>query len=128
MELEGFVRCVDDLEKRVDIQMISTDRHVQIKKRMRSEQYCHIDHQFDPWHIAKGISKKLTPASKKKGLSVLGQWVPAIINHLYWSLTTSDGNGEELVERFLSVIHHCTNRHKFIGNMYVINSNLSILT
>jgi len=108
MELEGFVRCV---------MMITTDRHGQIKKKMKID-YEHIKHQFDPWHIAKGISKKLTQGSKKKGFGILGQWIPAIINHLYWSLTTSKGNGEELVERFLSVIHHVTNRHEFIGNWY----------
>ena len=105
MELEGFVRCVDDLEAEHEIELISTDRHVQIKKRMRT-MYDHITHEFDPWHIAKGISKKLTKLAKKKEMTIVGEWVQSIINHLYWSVDSANGNGEELVERFLSVIHH----------------------
>ena len=116
MELEGFIRCIDQLEKDLEVQMISTDRHVQIKAKMATEKYCHIKHQFDPWHIAKGISKKLSQASKQKKFQVLGHWVPSIVNHLYWSLITANGNGEELVERFLSVIHHVCNKHEFVGN------------
>ena len=46
------------------------------------------------------------------------EWVPSIINHLYWSISTCNGNGEELAERFLSCIHHCCNRHTFIGNKF----------
>ena len=70
MEKEGFIRTVDRLEYDfgASIRMISTDRHVQIKKIMnKDERYKHIIHEHDPWHIAKGISKKLVQASKKRG-------------------------------------------------------------
>ena len=52
------------------------------------------------------------------GFEVLNHWIPAIVNHLYWSIATCNENVEELVERFLSVIHHVCNRHKFPGNKY----------
>lgn len=71
MEKEGFVRCVNLLQDHfnVDIRLISTDRHPMIRKEMRvNPNFNHIIHQFDPWHVAKGISKKLIQASKKKGI------------------------------------------------------------
>ena len=70
MEKEGFIRCVDTISKHHDVRMISTDRHNQIKKLMRSDKYKDIIHQFDPWHVAKSILKKLIKASKKKGKSL----------------------------------------------------------
>ena len=68
MEKEGFIRCVDDLlNTDVTIKAISTDRHPSIKKVMRTkEEYQTISHQFDPWHVAKSILKKIMAASKKK--------------------------------------------------------------
>ena len=70
MEKEGFIRCVDHLREdhKVNVKLISTDRHSQIRKMMRdNKKYKGVTHQFDPWHIAKGISKKLVKAGKKKG-------------------------------------------------------------
>jgi len=43
----------------------------------------------------------------------LGPWIPAIINHLYWSVLSCSGNGQILTERFVSIIHHICNRHIF---------------
>ena len=37
---------------------------------------------------------------------------------MYWSILTCNGNGDELVERFLSCIHHSCNRHTFPNNKY----------
>ena len=71
MEKEGFIRCVDNLidNFETDVRLISTDRHCQIRKLMRVS-YDGIIHQFDPWHIAKVISKKLVKASKRKGMYI----------------------------------------------------------
>ena len=44
---------------------------------------------------------------------VLAKWVQSIVNRFYWSISTCNGNGKELVERFVSVKHHIVNRHKF---------------
>ena len=70
MEKEGFIRCVENIQSdlKLRIAAVSTDQHVQIKQLMKSDpRFKHILHQFDPWHIAKGISKKMTKASKKAG-------------------------------------------------------------
>ncbi len=53
MEAEGFRRGLDYLFFRgVDIGVITTDRHPSIRKIMR-EDYSHICHEFDPWHVNK---------------------------------------------------------------------------
>lgn len=47
---------------------------------------------------------------------VLAQWAQSVVNHLYWSIATCDGDGKALVERFTSLIHHTCNRHSFPMN------------
>ena len=74
MEKEAFIRCVTDIQENllVPIRVISTDRHASIKKLMRTDpRFTNILHQFDAWHIGKGLIKKLLKASKKKGLRYL---------------------------------------------------------
>ena len=69
MEKEGFIRTVTRLDKELPLHAISTDRHTQIKKLMAKDpRFRRLIHQFDPWHIAKGISKKLAKIAKKKGM------------------------------------------------------------
>ena len=71
MEKEGFMRCVSRLDESVGLRAVSTDRHIQIKKLMATdERFNHIIHQFDPWHLAKNISKKLCKLAKQKGKMV----------------------------------------------------------
>lgn len=119
MEKEGFLRCINTIQSDLvlKIRVISTDRHVSIKKLMRTDpRFKHIIHQFDPWHIGKGILKKMIKASKKKDSKLLARWAPAVVNHLYWSIVTCKGDGKELAERFVSVVHHTANKHTFPQN------------
>ena len=70
MEREAFIRWMLDILNVVDlpIPVVSTDRHVSIKKLMKTgERFWHILHQFDPWHVGKSILKKIMKASQKKG-------------------------------------------------------------
>ena len=72
MEKEGFVRVMENLQKQITVRAVSTDRHIQIKKLMESDiRFANIVHQFDPWHVAKNISKQLVKASKYKGKKIL---------------------------------------------------------
>ena len=52
------------------------------------------------------------------GFHQLATWAPAVVNHLYWSINTCNGNGDDLVERFLSVTQHVCNKHTFPGLYY----------
>ena len=70
LEKEGFIPSVKNIQNNLQLSIaaMSTDRHVQIKYLMKSDpHFKHILHQFDLWHIAKCISKKMTKASKKAG-------------------------------------------------------------
>lgn len=46
--------------------------------------YPHVQHQFDVWHVAKSITKTLTKKAKNKECSVLFPGIKAISNHLWW--------------------------------------------
>lgn len=103
----------------VKIDIISTDKHVQIRKLMRVDpEFNNISHQFDPWHIAKAICKKISKASKKKSRDSLLEWVPSIVNHFWWSVTTAGKNPQVLYEKFSSIIYHTVNRHEWGGCKY----------
>ena len=70
MEKEAFSRAPDNITKNFElsVDVVSTDRHLSIKKLMRTgSRFTHIEHQFDPWHIAKGFLKKIMKAASKKG-------------------------------------------------------------
>ena len=68
MEREGFDRCMANISnKGAKIQVVATDCHIGIAADMRRH---HPDktHQFDVWHLAKSITKKITSKSKEKEL------------------------------------------------------------
>ena len=60
MEVLGFRKCLLYLlDQGFIIEVLTTDRHVQIRSIM-SKEYSQIQHQFDVWHLCKSIKKKLT--------------------------------------------------------------------
>ena len=66
MVKESFKHCMTDLNAaELTVFVIATDRHIGIASLCRKE-YQHITHQFDIWHVTKGIVKKLTKAAKTK--------------------------------------------------------------
>jgi len=75
----------------ITIKVLATDRHLGIQAFMKDE-YPQIEHQFDVWHVAKSVKKKLTQKASKKEASDLLPWIPSISNHLYWSAQSSEGD------------------------------------
>ena len=65
---ENAFRLLESLKRdEIKIDIVSTGRHPQIRKLMRVDpSFNGIKHQFDPWHVAKGICKSLNKASVKK--------------------------------------------------------------
>lgn len=120
---QGFQRCSTN-----KVTTISTDRHPEIVKEMRvnnPEKH----HQFDPWHVAKGLSKKIAKTAKAKECEGLAEWITSIINHL-WCAQTCEDNAKLLREKWVSVVHHVTNRQEWPGNRYsqITNVHTSPLT
>uniref|UniRef100_A0A8C2FEU5 Uncharacterized protein n=1 Tax=Cyprinus carpio TaxID=7962 RepID=A0A8C2FEU5_CYPCA len=107
MEPIGFKKGLDKLlDEGINVKVVTTDRHPSIRKMMR-EDYPDIAHQFDPWHVAKGIKKKLVMASNRKHCKDLAPWVRSVSNHMWWSCSSSKGDEKvQLLRRWTSILHH----------------------
>lgn len=119
MELEGLQRSLTFLRHECGLQVshLVTDRHSSVKKYMR-EQQPDIIHWFDVWHVAKGIYKKLEAAGKKKGCEKVKAWSRSVSNHLYWCVASSDGDGEMVKQKWLSMLNHVANIHEGHGDKF----------
>eukprot|EP00079_Xenopus_tropicalis_P015028 XP_004912165.1 PREDICTED: ankyrin repeat domain-containing protein 49 isoform X1 [Xenopus tropicalis] len=113
MEKQAFQECLDELlSKKVNVQMVATDRHVPIRELMATK-YKHIEHQFDAWQLCKWVAKKITAASKKPKCQGLTWWITPIQNHLWWCVQTSRQNPDVLIDKWLSVLFHIADVHNF---------------
>jgi len=112
MELMGLKKMVDVFNLfNLNVRDVVTDRHKQINKWIR-EDWEVVDHFYDCWHVAKSIKKKLQALAKKKNYEVIGQWIKSIVNHFYWSVTSSEHNNKDLIEaKWRSIINHVQNKH-----------------
>ncbi|XP_072048102.1 uncharacterized protein [Amphiura filiformis] len=116
MEKEACHRLLDRLkENDVELSIFCTDRHASIAKMMR-EEYADIDHQFDMWHLAKSVTKKLHAKARQKECQELNPWISSIKNHLWWAAASCNGNSIELTEKWRSVVHHVVDRHDWGGS------------
>ena len=117
MEAEGFRRCMSYLlGLGFTIEVLATDRHVQIRSMMKKE-FSSINHQFDVWHLSNNVKKKLTQRAKSKGAEELSGWIKSICNHLWWCAGNCNGDKEWLEESWKSVVHHVANEHVFSGDL-----------
>ncbi|KAJ8043219.1 hypothetical protein HOLleu_10213 [Holothuria leucospilota] len=84
MDKLRFKTCLDRVrQKGIKVELVATDRNIGIRKVMKTE-YPDIDHDFDVWHFAKSIKKKLLAKAKKKDAEKLAIWIQAASNHLRW--------------------------------------------
>ncbi|CAM4735368.1 unnamed protein product [Leuciscus chuanchicus] len=110
MEKEGLIRSLYFLENSaVKVASIVTDRHSQIQKFLRIERN-DIEHFYDVWHVAKGVSKKVEALAKMKDCNELKRWQQSLVNHLYWCAISSS-SGEEAVAKWTSFSNHVQNIH-----------------
>ena len=116
MELLGLKTLLESFnEKCVEITSLTTDRHIQVRCYMKKE--CpEIKHQFDVWHVGKNIKKKLAKAAKKKTTEQLNLWIKAIINHFWWCCASCSGDPLELKEKWVSILYHIRNKHRWEGS------------
>jgi hypothetical protein len=116
LEKQACDRLLSKFEaKGVKFKLFLSDRHIGIRCMMK-QKYSHIEHQFDVWHLAKSLVKRLKSVDKKAPL--LGAWRSSIVNHLWWSAATCNGDAEVLLEKFKSVLNHISNVHSWEGNKH----------
>ena len=119
MEKEGLRPCLDKLlTEGVLVASTATDRHTGVASLMKKE-YSFIEHQYDVWHMAKSVTKKLTKKAKAKYCGQLYPWIQSISNHLWWTAQTCDGDAQTcdgdaqlLVEKWKPILHHISNVHE----------------
>lgn len=75
------------------------------------QSYPEIDHEYDMWHIAKGVRKQLVSSQKPEVLP----WVRAITTHLWYCAATAEGDVVRLKESWLSLPHHIANEHEWVA-------------
>ncbi|XP_063052185.1 uncharacterized protein LOC134446823 [Engraulis encrasicolus] len=118
MEKVGLQRSLEKVQGFVDVGTLVTDRHIGINMMMR-EDHPDITHQFDIWHVAKSIKKKLLSLGQTRGCQDVKPWVGSIVNHLYWSVvSTPPGNAQLVVDKWTSVISHIHNRHSGFEGLF----------
>lgn len=93
----------------MNIKLFCTDRHSAIRKMIR-EEFPGIIHEFDVWHLAKSVGKKILAASKKRNCSSLAAWVSPIKNHIWWCASTCDEDEDLLITKWNSLLYHVANR------------------
>lgn len=110
MEYEGCKRSLDKiLGENITVRYLTTDRHTTITAKMKTE-YPEIVHQYDVWHLSKSIVK-----AKKKCNQELSLWIKSTSNHLWWSVATCNGDANLLREKWISIVHHAANKHRWAG-------------
>ena len=94
-----------ELEKRWhSFDTFISDSHRAITKWMRNDKKS-TNQFFHIWHVAGNIAKKMMQTSKEKRFQIIGKWIRAVCNHIYWAATTiKSGFGEIIVDKWSSFI------------------------
>ncbi|CAN8014342.1 unnamed protein product [Ixodes persulcatus] len=118
METEGMKRCLNYLRAQdMSIGSLVTDRHSEGKASMRRN-HPEIKHQFDVWHVAKGIKKKIVAVARTKEHSVLLKWMKTIARHLHWCARKSNGDGKLAMAKWTSLIRHIIDVHQHLDPLH----------
>ena len=68
-------------------------------------------------HIPAGLRKKIEVLAKQKQCELVAKWHKSIVNHLYWCVaSTTDGNGDTVKAKWLSLENHIHNKHTGHGS------------
>ena len=116
MKKMGFQKALKFLmDEGAVLEQIITDQHIQIRKYLKEEEP-NTTHQFDVWHFAKNIKKKLPARSKKSSCKILEKWIKLIRNHFWWSCATCERDAQMPRERWISMLFHIQNKHRCTGH------------
>lgn len=66
-----------------------------------------------------GFRKKVRALAKTKDCELVGKWEQSMINHMYWCVSsTTNGDGDMMVAKWLSLENHIHNKHTGHGRLF----------
>lgn len=97
-------------ERGLQIKNLVTDENTKVAKMVR-DFFPTIGHNYDVWHKARLLKKKLTAIAKK--LPKIEDFVTPIVNHFWYAAKECNGNPKILIEIFHSCLLHLINEHSW---------------
>lgn len=64
-----------------------------------------------------GYKKKIAALAKKKDCEKVSKWSCSMVNHLYWSVTSSNGNQEEIKKVVIVITAYSQQTYKTQENV-----------
>ena len=109
LETQACREVLSNMKNRgLKIDKFVTDENTKIAKLVR-ESFPDIDHNYDVWHKARLIKRKLQKMAEK--LPKILDFVNVLVNHFWYSCKSCAGKPQVLLERFHSSLLHLINRH-----------------
>ncbi|XP_062578022.1 uncharacterized protein LOC134239904 [Saccostrea cucullata] len=81
----------------------------------KSEPFQHLQHSLDVWHKSKRLASTLGDLAKQSTFKALLPWIRPITNHFWWCCSTSQGNTNKLLKRWMAILYHVNNKHIWPG-------------
>ena len=57
--------------------------------------------------------EKIALVANRKDCQELGVCIKSVINHLWWCCATCNGDAKELKEKWVSILYHVRNQHRW---------------
>ena len=71
------------------------------------------------YQLSIGFSKKVDKVAKLKGCEVVGEWTHSMVNHLYWTITSTEDSDKQMVlQKWMSLLNHVHNVHRGHGKIF----------
>ncbi|CAL2028814.1 unnamed protein product [Caenorhabditis brenneri] len=89
----------------------TSDRSKSIATVMKTK-FFEVEHYFDHWHFIRCIVLDLLKKRNQKQFKPIVDWLRSFTNHIYYSISSSDGNGDLAKEKLLSFFNHVVDKHE----------------
>jgi hypothetical protein len=131
MELAGVKKCLNSIEKSMQVDSVTIDKHPQVCAYLRQNDY---DYFFDLWHLLKNSKKQIRSAMKKlkdeEERNQLKELRKRFVVHVYTAVEKSNGNPELCKEYIFSFFLHVQGIHEWNAEKFTalihMNENTEI--
>lgn len=79
---------------------------------------CFIEFIIDISYLCYRYFQETSVAIKEERVQQIKDWCHSISNHLYWAAATSDGDGDLVEEKWLSILNHVCDVHEGHGDRF----------